>query len=411
MKSKIGFYLDVQKLGSWDFESFLRGDVGMSGTDGQLLLLVNDLAEYYDVVFFADGDVKEYKNIKTIKADDLADAAKMAKTLPVDVFIFNNKGDDGIKRGITMLDKLGLPFIMWDHNGPTGDFEAILAGSRFLKRIVCVSKNQANWHRHRRFFNKVTYVHNGQDYVARAVPADSGNGHHIGYIGAVSESKGFHWVAKAWPQVRQAFPDATLTVIGSIKTHDRTRVTGDLGVAVPEFEDKYIKPYLGNDLNEIKANGVNFTGHISPNEMPVFMDRLNLGIVNPNMDGSNETFCLSAIDFQAYHVPVIGANTGGLKETIQNGKTGLLINDSNKLADAVIKLLNDKKQLLFLKNNSSKWVKDNFARSIIKQRWIKLIDDVLQGKQNKMVSFDIHDVNLKLIGKEMVRIKNKLSGR
>jgi len=408
MKNKIGIYLDLKKVGNWDWQSFLNGDVGMSGTDGQSLLLVNDLSEFYDVYLFSNTDIKEYKGIRATKVTDAEEAAALARQLELKVLILNDHSDEATIKAINKLEELKQPFILWDHNGPTASFETILAGTHSLKRIVCVSKAQANWHRHRRFFSKVTYIYNGQDYPLKNIK-EKKSAHNIGYLGAVSESKGFHWVAKAWPQIKQAFPDATLTVIGSIKTHNKNSQTGEFGIAIPEFEDKYIKPYLGNTLDEINKNGVNFTGHISPNEMPSYMDKLDLGVVNPNMDGSNETFCVSAIDFQANGVPVIGASAGGLTETVNNGKTGILINDSNKLADAVIKLLNDKEKLLFLSRNGNNWVRQNFSRAGICERWRNLIEDVIDDKENEGVNFNLSDISVKLLAKEAIRIKNKFT--
>jgi len=409
MKRKIGFYLDAQKLGDWDWQNFLDGNIGMSGTDGQFLLLVIDISKLYNVYFFTNVADKKFDNFITVSVSSLEDTAVQAKELGIDLLIFNNKTNDDIITGIAKLENLKLPFILWDQNGPTANFEQLLAANSYLKRIVCVSQTHANWHRHKRYFPKVTYIYNGKDYPEPTkrdfAKTESVN---IGYLGAVGETKGFHWVAMAWPAVKKAFPQATLTVIGSIKTHDRTLKTGDLGIGEPDFEIKYIHPYLGRNLDELQKNGIGFTGHISPNQMPIYMDRLDLGIVNPNMDGSNETFCVSAIDFQACGVPVIGANMGGLKETVNNGQTGILINDSYALADAIIKVFSSRDQLKRYSVNSPAWVRENFSRKTIVMQWQKLIDDVISGKKNKIVSLSLKDLDLKLIAKEIIRLKNRI---
>jgi len=408
MKKKIGFYFDAQKSGEWNWDSFLRGDVGMNGTDSQLLLLVNDLSSDYAVYFFTNLDDKHSKKFETIQAANAEEAAVKAKELNIDLFIFNNKGNDNTINGINKLESLKMPFVLWDQNGPAVSFETLLSGSKYLKRIVAVSKTHANWHRHRKYFPKMTYIYNGKDYpVYNRTQTKVNTDIDIGFLGAVTESKGFHWVAKAWPEIKKELPGAKLIVIGSIKTHDSTRKTGELGIGEPDFENKYIFPYLGKTANELKKNGVSFTGHITPNQMLKYMPDLRLGIVNPNVwGGSNETFCVSAVDFQAFAVPVVGGNSGGLKETVSNRRTGILINSSDQLADAVIKLCSNQARLARLSGNCVTWV-EHFSRKNIVPQWIKLINDVLSDKPNELVGLSLRELNLKMLIKELIRIKNK----
>ncbi len=407
MKRTVGFFFDSEKVEAWSWEEFLNGDIGMNGTDGQLLSLVNDLSAFFTVYFFTNASGKNYKNFKTVKVANLEEAVIKAKELPVDILIFNNRDDTNTINGIKQSDELQQPFILWDQNGPAPSFDKILTGSNSLKRIVCVSKNHANSHRHKKFFPKITWIYNAvnprgleKNYNS---PATS-----IAYIGAMGETKGFQWVAKAWPKIKMKFPMATLTVIGSIKTHDKTRHTGDLEIAEPLFEEKFIKPFLGKTAEMLEKNGIEFTGHISPNQIDGKLKDVVLGIVNPNINYGTETFCVSAIDFQVRHIPVIGGNAGGLKETVKNKKTGILINDSNELADAVIKLLSDRKNLEFLTGNCAAWVEKNFCRKKIVEDWKNLITEVLNEKKNKEIEISIKDLDLKLFAKELIRIKNRL---
>jgi glycosyltransferase involved in cell wall biosynthesis len=332
-----------------------------------------------------------------------------ARELGVDILIFNNRNDNNTINGIKKSDEMQQPFILWDQNGPGRLLDKILAESEFLKRIVCVSKIHANSHRHKKFFPKVTWIYNGVE------PPIVNSGYNISpgyvklaYIGAVGETKGFQWVARAWPQIRRKFPNATLTVIGSIKTHDKTRHTGDLGIAEPQFEEAFIKPHLGNTQEMLKENGIEFTGHISPNEMDKKLKEVILGIVNPNTGNGIETFCVSAVDFQVRGIPVVGANAGGLKETVKNKTTGILINDSNELADAVIKLLSNTDSLACLKNNCVEWAKENFSRKKIVEDWRRLIAEVLHGEPGKKIKISMKELSITLFAKEMVRIKNNL---
>ncbi len=406
--NKLGFFFDGEKTGDWAWPAFLNGNVGMSGTDGQLLLLVSDLSKFYSVYFFTNVSGKEHHGFETVMVKDLADAAVKAKALLLDLVIFNNRNDTKTIEGIQKMAAVGLDFIMWDQNGPSPLFTDLLSTNKYLKRIVCVSRNHANSHRHKKFFPKVTYIYNGIRQTKEATKHHSGNSFNLAYIGAVGETKGFQWMAKAWPKVKEKFPSATLKVIGSIKTHDATRETGDLYIAETAFEHDFIKPYLGNTHEEIKANGVVFTGHVSPKEIDNVLTGVALGIVNPNTGNhGTETFCVSAVDFQAYGIPVIGGNAGGLKETVCHGKTGILIRNSNALATAIISLLLNRKKLNRLQSNCVGWVQQNFMREKIVAQWIQLIGEVLSNENNRPLQFPVKNLNAKLFAKELVRIKNK----
>ena len=401
-QKKVSFYFDAQKTNPWTWESYLTGDVGMSGTDSQILSLVIELSPFYEIIFYSNVRTQPNKNFSTFFVENLQDAASMGAGSHVDLFIFANKADEFTIQGINKLNELKLPFVMWDHNGPGGNMENLLFESAFLKRIVCVSKSQADNQRHRKYFSKITYIHLGRDYDQPLKNTLNDKDLVLGYLGALTENKGFHWVAKAWPKIKSSFPNAILYVIGSIKTHDITKKTGDLGIAEPEFEDIHIKPYLGNSFSEIKNNGVIFTGHISPNEIKKIFPSLTLGIVNPNTNEYSETFCLSAIDFEGNEVPVIGAYAGGLKETVSEGKTGILIRNSNDLGNEIIKLLKNKKRLAYFRSNCYQWVKTNFSRENTVVNWRNLIEDVLNKKSNKMLSLK-DDLSIKSICKEILR--------
>lgn len=408
-KKKIGFYLDARRLGDWSWDAFLQGNIGMSGTDAQALKLIYDLTDHYSIYLFINTKAVSHRKMRVLTVSDLKEAATLAKKNNLDLLIFNNRGNAETLQGIKTLNRLEQNFILWDQNGPTAEYENLLSSSKHLKRIVCVSRSHANSHRHKGYFNKIIYIYNGNDYEPMEQDRTGDDHLNIGFVGAVDETKGFHWVAHAWPAIKSALPNATLTVIGSIKTHDKTRATGSLGISTPEFEDKYIKRCFGDTMEEINAQGVKFTGNISPNEMRHYFRQLHLGIVNPNHRGASyETFCVSAIDLQAHRIPVVGANIGGLKETVLHGHTGVLINKSNQLAETVIELLNDRKKLWHLASNAERWVSANFSRKKVTDEWLSTIDGVLENKINIPLHIQASELTLKLVAQEFVRRSKRL---
>ena len=69
--------------------------------------------------------------------------------------------------------------------------------------------------------------------------------------------------------------------------------------------------------------------------------------------------------------PVIGTNTGGIPAIVKNNQTGILVNErnENQLANAVIKMLSDKKLSQRLSNNGIKFVKNNYSWDIIAKKF------------------------------------------
>lgn len=75
----------------------------------------------------------------------------------------------------------------------------------------------------------------------------------------------------------------------------------------------------------------------------------------------DEPFGIAAIESMACGTPVIGANHGGVAETVINKKTGLLSNPDKKvIADKINALLNDKQKLERLSENTRNHARENY---------------------------------------------------
>jgi len=158
-------------------------------------------------------------------------------------------------------------------------------------------------------------------------------GKRVAFVGAVSEAKGFHHLLAAWPLVLRRVPEATLDVFGSIALHHPAAALGPSGAMSAEFEAKHWRA---------PAN-VRFRGSLPRQELCDELRRARVVVVNPNLTGSTETFCLSAVEAQACGVPVVGAAAEGLLETVDDGRSGLLIRSQSpeELAGAIARVLED----------------------------------------------------------------------
>jgi glycosyltransferase involved in cell wall biosynthesis len=221
--------------------------------------------------------------------------------------------------------------VFWLHNNLAIDLldRAFAIG---LDRAVCVSDPAAAtydaypwWRR----IEAIPYSLRGELPSANPAP----EGRRVAFIGATSESKGFHHLLAAWPFVLERVPDAMLHVFGSAALHHPSATMGSSGVMTAEFEARHWR----------HAANVRFRGSLPRAELCCELQKTRVAVVNPNLTGSTETFCLSAVEAQACGVPVVGAAAQGLLATIADGRSGLLIRSQSprELADAIVRLLLD----------------------------------------------------------------------
>ncbi|PHY12988.1 hypothetical protein CSW58_08800 [Caulobacter sp. B11] len=164
------------------------------------------------------------------------------------------------------------------------------------------------------------------------------------WVGATREEKGFHHALRAWPIIRKMVPDAELHVFGSIRLHFPESDVGPSGVLTPEFEIKYLLPIVGKHRSP-EDIGIYFKGATSKSDIFDFAMTAYVGLVNPNINNSTETFCISALELQSMGCPCVGGKSGGLLDTIDDGVSGILVPTENPvfIAEAVARILKDPK--------------------------------------------------------------------
>ncbi len=163
------------------------------------------------------------------------------------------------------------------------------------------------------------------------------------FVSRISPEKGVHVLIKAFERVHRAFPRC------------RLRLIGPPGALEPELmldisDDPIIKScanyFRGDYLAMLKAemspavkDAVEFLGHVPHDQLPDHYRQASL-LVAPSL---SEAFGRTPIEAMACGVPVVGARTGGIAETVVPMETGLLVppNDPDALAEAIIQLLSD----------------------------------------------------------------------
>lgn len=136
----------------------------------------------------------------------------------------------------------------------------------------------------------------------------------VGNVARLSEQKGQRTLLDAVPLVLERHPDARFAIAGDGELRE------ELGERAQEFDDHVVM--LGNrpDVPDLLAS---FSVFVHPSRF--------------------EGLCLAVLEAQAAGVPVVATPVGGIRETVVDGVTGLLVppDDARALAERIVRLLDD----------------------------------------------------------------------
>jgi len=120
------------------------------------------------------------------------------------------------------------------------------------------------------------------------------------------------------------------------------------------------------------SSDVVFVGRIEHNLLPGIFCASDI-FLQPSLevDGDVETFGITFLEASACSIPVIGSISGGIKEAVIDGQTGILVNPGNveAIAGAVISLLENSDLRKKMGKNGLKLIKENFT-------WEKIGDNL-----------------------------------
>jgi glycosyltransferase involved in cell wall biosynthesis len=140
--------------------------------------------------------------------------------------------------------------------------------------------------------------------------------------------------------------------------------------------DGPLKNQLTNSLKKANLLGnFLFMGNLKENILPIIYSCADVFVLPSIQEGQG----IVLLEAQASGKPVVAFNVGGIKEAVQNGETGLLVDRGNidGLADALLKLLSDKDLRDKLGVNGRSFVTENFTWDICAQKMLKVYREVL----------------------------------
>jgi len=177
----------------------------------------------------------------------------------------------------------------------------------------------------------------------------------IMYVGRLIEMKGVHHLLKAMPQIVGQVPEAVLLIIGSA-----------------HYGSNKVTPYVQELYRQADAlrQHVRFIPFVSHDEISSWYRLADVLAVPSN---ETEAFGLVNVEAMACGVPVVATRSGGMKEIIEHGSTGYLIDIpllGKELPLWISALLTDQERLRRMGETSIARVHERFTWEQTARRWM-----------------------------------------
>ncbi len=158
----------------------------------------------------------------------------------------------------------------------------------------------------------------------------------IGNIASLAEHKGQRYLIEAAEKIVKSRDDIKFIIVG--EGEERR----NLEILIDQYNLKN-KFYLAGFQKNIGD----------------WLSTFDIFVLSSHLEG----LCTSILDAMLLEVPVIGTNTGGVPDIIENDKTGLLVppRDSDSLYKSILKLISDNELRKRLISFSLNMVKENFS--------------------------------------------------
>ncbi|MFS0723270.1 glycosyltransferase family 4 protein [Paenibacillus sp. 1P07SE] len=178
------------------------------------------------------------------------------------------------------------------------------------------------------------------------------------FMGRLLPRKGVHHLLHVLPDLVQAHPDVLLVIVGSAfyGSHRMTPYTRQLH-------------RLGNAF----PGHVKFVPYVPYSEVPSWFIGADLAVVPSDR---REAFGLVNVEAMACGLPVVGTRAGGMKEVIEEGVTGFLVDPEHpreELKDRLIWLMHNEDLRCYMGQRARERVEQLFTWEQSAARWLELL--------------------------------------
>lgn len=183
-----------------------------------------------------------------------------------------------------------------------------------------------------------------------------GQAFRVGFYKGFREVYGPTYLINAIPIVLQHLPETRFDLVGDGPQLEQCReMASDLGI----------------------EHAIEWIPRQPQETLPRLIAQWNVTLI-PSV---SEAFGVSALESSAMGVPVIATDVGGLRDTVRDGNTGMLVTpqSSQALADAVVALLSNKAERAQMGEAGIRWVRHGFSQGDVLDQWIALYRRVMSG--------------------------------
>jgi D-inositol-3-phosphate glycosyltransferase len=169
------------------------------------------------------------------------------------------------------------------------------------------------------------------------------------YVGRFDPRKGIETLVRAFSRLSPADSNGKLRLL-------------IVGGSDPNMEDGKERQRIEALVSELGIEAsVNFVGLVGHDRLPLYYTAADVCVVPSHY----EPFGLVAIEAMACGTPIVASDVGGLKFTVIDRETGLLVPacDEVAFADAISRILSDDIWVQKLRKNATRRVRDNFSWS------------------------------------------------
>jgi glycosyltransferase involved in cell wall biosynthesis len=177
------------------------------------------------------------------------------------------------------------------------------------------------------------------------------------FVGHISPRKGLKHLVRAMPAVLDAIGNVKFVVIGPDRGEEAALIK--------------LAARLGT------SDSLIFTGHLNHGTV---MDAYPTADVFV-LPSEYEAFGIVLLEAMAAGRPVIASRVGGTMDIIQNGQTGLLVDekDPGQLAQAIIRLLRDREAAEKLGGRAREYAIGKYSWDTIVERTLQVYREALDG--------------------------------
>ena len=175
------------------------------------------------------------------------------------------------------------------------------------------------------------------------------------FLGALIKPKGCEYLIRAMPEIAKEHPKVVLRILGDGAEYDYLRKLSER---------------LGIEKNVV------FEGVVPHEKTPIYYVSTDI-VVFPSI--WPEPFGRISVEAMAAGKPVVASDIGGISDTIEHGKTGLLVEPRNpeKIAEAALYLLEDSNMRRKMSENGKKVVKSKYSSDAISKKYLKVYHDLI----------------------------------